>query len=258
MKMSGVFTGSKFQHLLISFLLQTNENRSSFFELRRSTIVRVHHPVISEFLFRNFHQNSLIIDEHLTKIHPVIDERTRNILRDYSNVVPSFIRLRIFIELDDKEKLFSFVFNHLESIDLRAIALRNLNDSNVFRQLFNDKHEPLEIRLIALQSLIPELSENEFVQFRAKKNPEQIDFYLDSLIKKSSISFRKSGSYRFPFGKINVIFNDDSTRFFPQFLQFEFQQGQVTFEIFHFRNSKISSVSLEKVFFWTLKIICIV
>lgn len=127
----------------------------------------------------------------------------------------------MLIFISDDNLTIQCGLNENNRLIYRAIALRNLNNPknfhNQFRILLNNEQESSEIRIIAFQVLLSTLNSTEINNLFQTIQSNQLRFYIKSLFKQSSIWLANSGSYQFPFGKINIIFNEN----FPSIIQLE-------------------------------------
>src|SRR5262249_12304058 len=91
-----------------------------------------------------------------------------------------------------------------------------------FQIILNNEQESPEIRIIVFQELFSSLNSSEINHLISNVQSNQLRFYIKSLFKQSSIWLTNSGLYQFPFGKINIIFNENSPSIIPNIIQFEF------------------------------------
>ena len=196
------------------------------------TIITVSRHPATEFLFRNFLDDQSILEQHLNRIEKPLSQQTRDILLRYINhskTRSDFITLRILLLLNDEQSMWEYGLNRSHRLDYRAIALRSLKNTSEFheklRAMFEDKEESYEIRLIALQSIVPMLKPSDIAHWIETVESKQIGFYLNSLLKQSSIWKGHSGSYVFPFGTISVIFDEHVPSFLPNIVQIELEAG---------------------------------
>lgn len=117
------------------------------------------------------------------------------------------------------------ILNRENNLNYRIIAFRALNDPKVFqnelRTMLNDEEESSELRILAFQVLSSEFSLTELNNLIKNVKSDQLRFYIKSLFKQSSLWLRNSGSYEFPFGKMNVIYNENSSLFLPYMIQLD-------------------------------------
>jgi len=115
------------------------------------------------------------------------------------------------------------ILNENNYFKYRLIAFRFLNNeknfSNQFQFILNNENESSEIRVLAFQSIFSSLNSSEINNLMEIVQSNQLRFYIKSFFKQSSIWLANSGSYIFPFGKINTIFNDNSSSFIPSIIQ---------------------------------------
>lgn len=195
-------------------------------------LIDVRRFLATEFLLRNAELST--IEKHLKKLENRIDEPIRNVLKNFLDVSSSF-RLRFLVLIGDDDRLLSFALNSSNRLDFRCIALRTMtkieNFQENFQNLFDDETQPNEIRLIAFENLrspnIDELS--------SRILSKQIRFYFESLEKKTSIWSRQSGRYEFPFGTIDVFFDEFQTSFWPNVVQIEIKK-KFSIEFFRFND----------------------
>jgi len=102
----------------------------------------------------------------------------------------------------------------------RSMAIEIIEQTDRFtddlRQLIDDENEFAQIRILAFEKLASYYNSLELVRLIQTIRSKQFRFYLQSLSKQSSLWLAQSGSYEFPFGKMNVIFPDDSLSIIPQ------------------------------------------
>ena len=140
------------------------------------------------------------------------NDRSKVIFRksfDPSCHISNPIQLRMVILIDDDNLTLTCVLNHNNHWKYRAVALRIVNDPknffDRFRMILNNEDESIEIRLLAFQYLQPEMNSSELNNLIERIQSEQVRSYIQSLFKQKSIWFGHSGSYEFPFGRINFI-----------------------------------------------------
>jgi len=157
-----------------------------------------------------------------------LNEHTREVLRKsvinfYQ--ISTLITLRMLILISQDNLTIQYGLNRNNSLISRSIAFRILNNptnfQDEFRILLNDEEESPDIRIIAFQAISSFLNPSEINNLIEKVQSTQLRFYMKSLFKQSSIWLANSGSYIFSFGKINVIFNENASLFFPNMIQFE-------------------------------------
>lgn len=127
----------------------------------------------------------------------------------------------MLILISDDNLTIQCSLNQNNPLIYRAIALRNLHNQTNFHEelktLLNNEDESTEIRIIAFQILLPYLNSTDLNHLIEATQSNQLRFYIKSLSKQSSIWLRNSGTYEFPFGKMNIIFNENT----PKIIQLE-------------------------------------
>ena len=135
------------------------------------------------------------------------------------------VTLRMLVFIAEDNLTIQCVLNENNHWKFRAMALRILNKPNDFHQQFqmilNDEQQTSELRILAFQYLSLVLNRSEMNNLIETVQSNQLRLYIKSLFKQSSIWFAHSGSYQFPFGKINVIFNEHSSSILPNIMQFQ-------------------------------------
>jgi hypothetical protein len=130
--------------------------------------------------------------------------------------------------------------NRNNSLNYRLIAFRILtnpnNYQNQFRILLNNEQESPEIRILAFQSISSLLNSSEINHLVETVQSNQLRFYIKSLSKQSSIWLANSGSYIFPFGRVNIIFDEHSPSIIPNMFQLELA-NKIEIDFYFQRNS---------------------
>ena len=177
--------------------------------------------------------NQSIIEQHLDSIADKLDDRLRpqlvaqlNRSCDLSNAIV----LRLVILLSDDASTMDCAMNRTGSAAHRAIALRSLNHASQFRDrlqaIVTDEDEYNEIRIIALQAIVSSLNSADIVRLVETVKSKSVQSYLRSLSKQSSLWLGQSGSYAFPFGTINIVFDEERPSWLPTMLHFEWGSGK--------------------------------
>jgi len=193
------------------------------------SIIKVTRYQATEYIFKNFYHNQSIIEEHFDLIERKSnDDSIKKILRknfNYSCEISNLITLRMLIFISEDNLTIQCGLNRNNPMKYRAIVLRILNNPNYFhnqfRMILNNEQESSEIRIIAFQILYSFLNSSEIMNLIEIVQSNQLRFYIKSFFKQSSIWLANSGSYKFPFGIINVIFNENFSSIIPNIIQFE-------------------------------------
>lgn len=187
-------------------------------------IIKVNRYPATEYILKTFIDDQSIIEYHFD----FIERQSNDNLKKYFNhscQILNFIKLRMLILINEDNLTIECGLNRNNHIKYRAIALRSLNNPikfhDQFRSLLNNEQESYEIRILAFQYLISVLNSSEIDQLIQTVQSNQLRFYIKSLFKQSSIWLAQSGSYQFPFGKINIIFNENSSSIIPSIIQFQ-------------------------------------
>jgi hypothetical protein len=224
--------------------------------LINQTIVHVKRPRTTDFILQHFHDRPSIIEQHLHRIERYVNEPMKAILRQF--VHQSFdrlksITLRLVLLLRHDQETFTFGCNRTNRVDYRAIALRSMKNPtefhDEFHRIFHDDDESTEIRLVALQILSRTLNSSTIQELIDRISSNIIRDYLRSLLKQSSLWLGHSGSYRLPFGTINIMYDEQTRTSLPVILQFEFEhQIHIDFYWIEHRNTnEVRSIRLHSV-----------
>ena len=191
-------------------------------------IIEVTRSQATEFVFKTFHCNESIIEHHLDVIERKPNDYAKEVLRKYFNnscQISNLIILRMLILIGEDNLTIQCVLNQNNSLTYRAIAVRCLNNptnfQDDFRRILNNEREPTELRIISFQVISSFLNLSEIHNLSKRVQSKQFQFYIQSLFKNSSIWLANSGSYRFPFGKINIIFDENLPSYLPNMIQSE-------------------------------------
>jgi hypothetical protein len=203
------------------FLYRTMINRS---------IIKVTRFQATEFILKNVYHDKPIIEQHFDLIGRKLDDKTREILKRYLNnscQLSDLITLRMLILISNDNLTIQCGLNRNNHLNYRVIAFRILNNPtsffNEFRTIFYDEQESIEIRIVALQVIYPSLNSSEIKNLIETTQSNQMRFYIKSIFNQSSIWLGNSGSYLFPFGRVNVIFDEDRSLFIPKMIQLELE-----------------------------------
>jgi hypothetical protein len=187
-------------------------------------ILQVPRQSATEYILKTFSDDQSIIEYHLD----LIEGQSNDNLKKYFNhscQISSLITLRMLILIDEDNLTMECGLNRNNHVKYRAIALRSLNDPtqfhDQFRRILNNEQESFEIRILAFQYLFSVLNSSKIDYLIETVQSNQLRFYIKSLFKQSSIWLANSGSYQFPFGKINVIFNENSPSIIPSITQLQ-------------------------------------
>jgi len=193
------------------------------------SIIKVIRSPATEYILKNFYYDQSIIEYHFDLIERKPNDYLKEILRKYLNnscQISNLIILRMIIFISQDNLTIQCGLNRNNHLKYRIIAFRILNHPNYFqnqfRSLLNNEQESSEIRIIAFQELSSFLNSSEINNLIETVQSNQLRFYMKSSFKQSSIWLANSGSYQFPFGKMNVIFNENLSSIIPNIIQFQF------------------------------------
>lgn len=212
------------ENLDLNFLFVFSLHRTM---INRS-IIKVTRSQSTEYILKNFYHDESAVDHHLNLIERKSNDYFKEIFRKYLNnsyQISNFITFRMLILISDDNLTIQCGLNRHNHWKYRAIAFRILNNPNdfhnQFRILLNNEQESSEIRIIAFQALVSSLNSSEINNLIETVQSDQLRFYMKSLFKQSSIWLGNSGSYQFPFGMINIIFNENLLSMIPNIIQFK-------------------------------------
>lgn len=191
-----------------------------------SIIIEVNRYQATEYLLKNFYDDQSIIEHHLDFIEKDSNNRTKQILKQYFNnscQLPNINTLRMLSIISEDNLTVQCILNENNNLKYRIIAIRFLDKpirfQNEFRTILNNEQEPSELRISCFQAIHQSLTSSEIDNLIETIQARQVRSYIKSLLKKSSIWLANSGSYEFPFGKVNVIFNEKFLLYFPTVIQ---------------------------------------
>ncbi|CAF3266519.1 unnamed protein product [Rotaria socialis] len=212
------------ENLIDYFFLSLSLERTMI----NQSIVDVSRYQATEYIFKNFYSDESIIEHHLDLIERQSNDRIKEILRKYfknSCQILNMITLRMLLLIAQDDLTIKCVLNQNNTLKYRTIAFRSVMNPEKFendvRTLLNNEEESSELRIISFQAISSSLNTSEINNLMENVKSNQLRFYLKSLSKQSSLWLGNSGSYEFPFGKMNIIFNERSTMFFPYMIQLE-------------------------------------
>ena len=170
----------------------------------------------TKYILKRFVNDESAIDYHFDHLERQSDDQRNEIFREYltnSSRIVNRIQLRMFIFIDDDHLTMACVLNKENHWTYRAVALRIVNHPKNFREQFrrmlNDEEESIEIRILAFQYLSVEMNESALNNLLENIQATQVRWYIQSLFKQTSIWLANSGSYEFPFGRIDLISSHD-------------------------------------------------
>lgn len=178
-------------------------------------ILRMTRSSATEYILKRFSNDELAIEYHFDHLEQNSADRRIEIFREYlnnSSRISNRIQLRMLIFIDDDNLTMTCVLNKENHWKYRAVALRIINNPidflEQFQMIFNDEQESIEIRILTFQYLSMEMNESQLNNLLEIIQADQLRLYVKSLFKQTSIWLGHSGSYEFPFGKVNLISND--------------------------------------------------
>jgi len=193
------------------------------------SIIKVIRYQATEYLLKNFFYDQSIIEHHFDLIERKPNDYLKEILKKYFNnscEITNIITLRMLIFISEDNLTIQCGLNRNNHFEYRIIAFRILNNPNdyhsQFRILLNNEQESSEIRITAFQILFSSFNLSEIDYLIETVQSNQLRFYIKSLFKQTSIWLKNSGSYKFPFGNLNIIFNENLLSIIPNIIQFEF------------------------------------
>ncbi|CAF4248306.1 unnamed protein product, partial [Rotaria sp. Silwood2] len=208
--------------------LNTNQYSNCEWTMINQSIIDVTRYQATEYIFNNFYHDESIVEYHLDLIERKSNDHTKQILKKYfpnSCQITNIINLRMLIIISQDNLTIQCILNRNNSLKYRAIAFRFLNNEKNFLKDFqimlNNEEESSEIRILCFQAMYSSLNISEINNLIENVKSNQLRFYIKSLFKQSSIWLANSGSYEFPFGKLNIIFDENLLFYFPNMIQLE-------------------------------------
>ncbi|CAF3840465.1 unnamed protein product, partial [Rotaria sordida] len=208
--------------------LSTNQYSNCEWTMINQSIIDVTRYQATEYIFKNFYHDQSIIEHYLDLIERESNEHIKQILKKYfpnSCQITNIITLRMLILISQDNLTIQCILNRNNSLKYRAIAFRSLNNEKNFlkdfQTILNNEEESNEIRILCFQAIYSFLNISEINNLIENVKSNQLRFYIKSLFKQSSIWLANSGSYEFPFGKINIIFDENLLFNAPNIIQLE-------------------------------------
>jgi hypothetical protein len=208
--------GEKFCSFVRKF--QFNRHR----KIIHRTIIQIPRFQVTDYLLKHFLSDQSLIEHHLDLLEKQPNENFKQIFRKYfhhSCHITNLITFRMLSFLSEDNRTMECISNEENHWKYRAMAIRLLENSNnfhhQFEKIFQNENESTPIRILAFQILSPFFNSSQIETIQSI----QLRYYLQSLSKQSSIWLGHSGSYKFPFGLINIIFNEKSSSILPNIVQ---------------------------------------
>ncbi|CAF3326597.1 unnamed protein product [Rotaria sp. Silwood1] len=230
--------------------LNTNQYSNCEWTIINQSIIDVNRYQATDYIFKNFYHDESIIEHHLDFIERKSNDHIKQILKKYfpnSCQITNIITLRMLILISQDNLTIQCILNRNNSLKYRAIAFRFLNNEKKFFKDFQNilinEEESSEMRILCFQAIYLSLNISEINNLIENVKSNQLRFYIKSLFKQSSIWLANSGSYKFPFGKMNIIFDENLLFYFPNMIQLEL--GNNTDIDFYFIRNNQQNIQYE-------------